>query len=498
MADQDMKPVPASQASSGTSSSNLKEDQRLQDLGYPQQMVRGFSILSNFGISFSIISVLTGVTGGFNLGAVNGGPVVQVWGWITVVLFSMTVVVSLAEICSSYPTAGSLYYWAAQLAGPGNSALASWVTAWFNLLGQIALTSVIAYTMANQIASMVLLGTGGALAGGHVVTNAQLLGIYAAILTCQALLNLFGARVLHAFQLFSVVWQSLGVVVLIILLPTAAPKIQSASYVFGTFSYDPANLPSDTYIFLIGLLYTQFTINGYDASGHISEETKKSQRAAPLGMISSVASSAVLGWIYTLSLLFSTQNPEDLFDGEAGGYVSSQIIFDIFKGRGNSTAVPVVIIGIPATAMFLTGVSSITANSRVLFAFARLYITYGLVIFFKLALAGRRFKPGPIYTGHTISLIINVIGVLYVLFITAVFIMPTAFPVDSTTLNWAPVAVGIVLVWSFGYWYLPFIGARHWFKGPPVASEVAQYERFLVQGANANANANTKTNSAVA
>lgn len=68
------------------------------------------------------------VTGGFNLGAENGGPVVQVWGWITVVLFSLTVVVSLAEICSSYPTAGSLYYWAAQLAGPANSALASWIT----------------------------------------------------------------------------------------------------------------------------------------------------------------------------------------------------------------------------------------------------------------------------------------------------------------------------------------------------------------------------------
>lgn len=56
----------------------------------------------------------------------------------------------------------------------------------------------------------------------------------AAILTCQALLNLFGVRVLHAFQIFSVVWQGLGVIVLIILLPTAAPKIQPASYVFGT------------------------------------------------------------------------------------------------------------------------------------------------------------------------------------------------------------------------------------------------------------------------
>lgn len=59
----------------------------------------------------------------------------------------------------------------------------------------------------------------------------------------------------------------------------------------------------------------------------------------------------------------------------------------------------------------------------------------------------------------------------------------------------APVAVGIVLVWAFGYWYLPFFGARHWFKGPPVASEVAAYESFRVTGADAQ-NADAKHDAA--
>lgn len=86
---------------------------------------------------------------------------------------------------------------------------------------------------------------------------------------------------------------------------------------------------------------------------------------------------------------------------------------------------------------------------------------------------GRTFKPGPFYLGKAGSLFINIIALTYVLFITAVFIMPTAFPVTSTSLNWAPVAVGIVLVWTFGYWLLPVWGARHWFCGPPVAMEIA-------------------------
>ena len=61
------------------------------------------------------------------------------------------------------------------------------------------------------------------------------------------------------------------------------------------------------YIFLVGLLYTQFTINGYDASAHISEETTRSAWAAPLGIVTAVGSNAIVGWLFTLSMLFATQ-----------------------------------------------------------------------------------------------------------------------------------------------------------------------------------------------
>lgn len=50
---------------------------------------------------------------------------------------------------------------------------------WFNLLGQVAVTAAIEYSLANHLACMIVLGTGGAGTGGHVVTQGQLLGIYA-------------------------------------------------------------------------------------------------------------------------------------------------------------------------------------------------------------------------------------------------------------------------------------------------------------------------------
>lgn len=87
-------------------------------------------MLSNFAFSFSIISVLTGVTTLYNNGLRFGGPVSIVYGWFIAGSFTMLVGFSMAEICSSYPTSGGLYYWSAKLAGPEWAPFASWITGW--------------------------------------------------------------------------------------------------------------------------------------------------------------------------------------------------------------------------------------------------------------------------------------------------------------------------------------------------------------------------------
>ncbi|XP_028758144.1 amino-acid permease BAT1 homolog, partial [Neltuma alba] len=102
---------------------------RLHELGYKQELKRDLSVLSNFAFSFSIISVLTGITTLYNNGLNYGGPVSVVYGWFVASAFTMLVGLSMAEICSSYPTSGGLYYWSAKLAGPGWAPFASWITA---------------------------------------------------------------------------------------------------------------------------------------------------------------------------------------------------------------------------------------------------------------------------------------------------------------------------------------------------------------------------------
>jgi hypothetical protein len=88
-------------------------------------------VLSNFAFSFSIISVLTGITTLYNTGLNFGGPATMTFGWFVAGAFTMAVGASMAEICSSFPTSGGLYYWSARLSGKRWAPFASWITGWY-------------------------------------------------------------------------------------------------------------------------------------------------------------------------------------------------------------------------------------------------------------------------------------------------------------------------------------------------------------------------------
>ena len=83
---------------------------RLHQLGYAQELARHMSGFSNFAVSFTIISILSGCLTLYGFGLNTGGPVVIVWGWPFVGLMTLFVGLAMAEVCSSFPTAGGLYY----------------------------------------------------------------------------------------------------------------------------------------------------------------------------------------------------------------------------------------------------------------------------------------------------------------------------------------------------------------------------------------------------
>ncbi|XP_042979483.1 amino-acid permease BAT1-like [Carya illinoinensis] len=112
------------------SDSIVSDDVRLQQLGYKRELTRGLSAIANFSVTFSIISVLTGLTTTYSTGLTYGGTVTMVYGWPIVGMLTMVVGTSMAEICSAFPTSGGLYFWSAKLCGNDWGPFASWLTGW--------------------------------------------------------------------------------------------------------------------------------------------------------------------------------------------------------------------------------------------------------------------------------------------------------------------------------------------------------------------------------
>ncbi|KAI8539023.1 hypothetical protein RHMOL_Rhmol09G0148900 [Rhododendron molle] len=492
---------------------------RLRELGYKQELKRDLSVLSNFAFSFSIISVLTGITTLYNTGLTYGGPVVLVYGWLIAGAFTMFVGLSMAEICSSYPTSGGLYYWSAMLAGPDWAPFASWLTGWFNIVGQWAVTTSVDFSLAQLIQVIILLSTGGNNGGGYTASKYVVIAIHGGILLLHALINSLPISWLSLFGQLAAAWNLVGVFVLMILIPTVAKETASPKFVFTYFNTDNGEgISSKVYIFVLGLLMSQYTLTGYDASAHMTEETKSADINGPKGIISAIGISILVGWGYLLGITFAVTDIPYLLntDNDAGGYAIAEVFYLAFKRRYGSGTGGIICLGVVAVAIFFCGMSSITSNSRMAYAFSRdgamplsslwhkvnkhevpinavwlsafiafcmaltslgslvafqamvsiatigLYIAYALPIFFRITLARKSFTPGPFNLGQY-GVLIGWIAVLWVATISVLFSLPVSYPITDQTLNYTPVAVGGLLLLTISSW---IFSARHWFKGP--------------------------------
>src|SRR3989454_3905937 len=183
---------------SPSSSTKTSDVEKLHELGYAQELKRGMGAFSNFAVSFTIISILSGCLTLFGFGMAVGGPASSAYGWPLVGIMVTFVAVAMAEVCSSYPAAGGLYYWAAKLA-PGKSGPAwSWMTGWFNMLGQFAITAGIDFGAAAFISAFLHI------AFNVEVTRLILVGVYTGVLAAHGLLNTFGVRLVSLLSDISV------------------------------------------------------------------------------------------------------------------------------------------------------------------------------------------------------------------------------------------------------------------------------------------------------
>jgi amino acid transporter len=353
------------------SDKDKSEDMKvLHGMGYAQELSRSMSKFSNFAISFSIICILSGGINSFAQAISSVGGAGAGIGWIVGCLLSGMFALAMAQIASAFPTAGGLYHWASILGGR----FWGWLTAWLNLLGLVTVLGAInigtAYFFQGTFGAM--FGTTGA--DGAVTpfptSDMEIVAFVAVITIIQALLNHVGIKVTTFLTDVSgyIIFATTAVLVVACLYYAPAIDI-SRLWTFTNYSGEAgANVfpASDNmgYLFLLCLLLPVYTITGYDASAHTSEETKNAAMSVPTGIVNAVFWSSLVGWIMICAITLAIP---DLAVAAGQGF---GMFYATMTAILPETLKIVLYVGILIT-QFLCGLATVTSASRMLFAFSR-------------------------------------------------------------------------------------------------------------------------------
>jgi amino acid transporter len=345
-----------------------QDEQRLAELGYVQRLSRGWSSFQNFAISFTIISIFAGTFTTFGQAWNYGGPIAISIGWPVICGFILLVAFSMAELASRYPTAGGLYYWASDMGGR----TWGWFTGWFNFIGLVGIVASVVYGSATFLTT--LLGLYGVNLLGmdfgddkHFLT--EVFVVFLVLLGIHAMINIYSSHLVAMLNSVSVFWHVVGVAIVIAILVIAPDDHQSASFVFGHKENNSGWLDGSVsgwfWLFILtqGFLLTMYTQTGYDASAHVSEETRGAAKGAAQGVWRAVFWSGVFGWFVLLALVFAATDVKAV---NAGGGSSIAII----ESALSSSAAKFVILLVTVGQLFC-GMSCVTSASRMCYAFSR-------------------------------------------------------------------------------------------------------------------------------
>ena len=507
-----------------------EDEKRLAELGYTQSLQRGWSSFSNFAISFTIISVLAGCFTSYFVAWNSGGPIAISWGWPIICGLILLVAFSMSELVSRYPTAGGIYWWSSELGGK----TWGWFTGWFNLIGLVGVVASVDYACAqfmNVLFGLYSLDLGFMNFGDAEHILPETFVLFVAILTLHALVNIFSSPLVALFNNISVGWHVLGVAVIIGILIVVPDKHQSLDFVFteriNNTGFSDGSIGGGFfwfYVLPLGFLLTMYTQTGYDASAHISEETKGAAIGAAKGVWRSVFWSGVIGWFVLLAITFAATDTKFINDaGNGFGLGASTAIF----GSALDPWAAKMVILIAVIGQLFCGMAGLTSASRMCYAFSRdravpghriwtrlnhhrvpaysvvfmaflsflvtlpalkgdennytyaftavvsitvigLYIAYVIPVYLRWR-EGDSWEPGPWTLGKKYKWV-NPAAVIWVIICVIIFSLPQSpagVPWDDAFdlkfLNYAPVTVAVVIL-AVGLWWL--ISARHSFEGP--------------------------------
>ncbi|GJN86623.1 hypothetical protein PLIIFM63780_010204 [Purpureocillium lilacinum] len=481
----------------------------LERMGHKQELTRKFSMISMLGLAFAILNTWTALAASITLALPSGGNSSVIWGLIVAGVCNLCLAASLAEFLSAYPTAGGQYHWAAIIAWKPASRAISYTTGWINVSGWVALSA-----------------TGGLLGSTFVVNIITLFNaeyeakpwhqflLYIGFTLIAFLLNTFFTRLLPLLTKAAFFWSMAGFVIIsITVLACASPNYQSGEFVYGQF-INEVGWP-DGLAWMLGLLQGAFALTGFDATAHMIEEISEPQRQGPKIMLYCIGIGMFTGFIFLSCLLFCVNNIDDVIKAPYGPLL--QIFMDATKNKAGSTCLLI----FPLICMVFTATTLMATSSRMSYAFARdrgmpfsrvfarvhpgldvplnaLLWTAGWVLVFGCIFLGSSSTFNAITSASVVALgvtyaippainvlrgrrmlpedrsfkipepfgwILNIVGILWTILTTVLFVFPPEIPVTPNNMNYCIVAFGVILLIAGLTWI--FDGRKN-YEGPKV------------------------------
>ena len=330
------------------SGASLSDERVLAGFGYRQELKRDMGLFSSFALSFSIISVTTGVFAVYGSGLNTAGPAF-IWTWLIVAGGQLLVALVFATLAKQTPLSGYAYQWTRELAGPK----LAWWAGWLVVVQYMSGMPAVCYALANYLISF----------AGLAATNRNLILTTSAILVSIALINHFGIHLASRVNDFAVGAEILGTVIagVVLLVIALMRKTNPAHFVF-THPGQPGGKA-----FLGALAFSSlmsiWTLTGFEGAANLAEETQSPQKHVPVAIVSSLLISVALGFLVLLgftlaipSLAEAKQQPAPLLyimQAHLPSFLITGIMLCVFL------------------AIYASALANLTSLTRMLWAMAR-------------------------------------------------------------------------------------------------------------------------------
>ncbi|KAL9105231.1 MAG: hypothetical protein Q9227_009558 [Pyrenula ochraceoflavens] len=494
------------------------DEEILVALGYKQEFKRDFSIWESFSVSFSVLGLVPSIASTLSYNLAYSGLAGSVWGWVVAGILIQFVALAMAELCSSMPTAGGLYYASAVLAPEGYGPLCSWITGWANFMGQATGPCSVNYALASMMVTAAQIGN-----PSYTPETWHVYLTLLALLTVEGLLVMNSTKFLGYLNKVGTLINLAFVFIFIIWMPAGSinhPKTNENSEVWGKIT-NGTEWPSG-FAFLMGFLSVIWTMSGYDAPFHLSEECSNANIASPRAIVMTAQFGLYLGWAIILVIVYTVKNIEDVVDGQYGQPMGSLCLQVLGKRSG------LAMFSLNMVAQFFVGIGCTVASSRVVYAYSRdgalpgsrwwkhvnshtktpvnavwfvlaLGALLGLLMFaspvaigavfsigaiaqytafifpvaLKLFAVGNRFRPGPWNLGR-LSTPIGAVACAWVALIIPALCFPAykGKDLNDLNMNYTCLIYGGVMLLAL-LWYA--MDARKWFRGPKINVEHLMY-----------------------